>query len=322
MSDPGRWLEEFLPAMALEFALRSGLIEALASGTAPPMPPALAAILQRAGVMEGGTLSAAFRTDWTEAGAQMVARASFLRLAARDLILQGDSLWSDLAAFMPASDTFRFFDYAPAYEGRTDGPTKAWVAYVSALTEAEAPRLVPHLSLPPEGHLLEIGGNAGAMARELLTQHTGLRVTVLDLPGVCHLAETDPRNRALAGRLSFVAGDLRQADLRAAAPGALDVILLKSVLHDWPEAEARDLVRRALGALAPGGRLVIAERAAFVAEALPDLSMQAVGNVVFSAFYRDAGAYVGMIRDAAPGARITVTDLMLDMRWHVVTAQV
>lgn len=308
--------------MALDFAIRSGLITALSKGGNPAIPPHLAAILQRAGVLKGAALTPAFHNDWRHHEGELTARAAFLRLAASDLAQHGDSLWTDLPAFMQRSETFAFFNYGPAANGHTDHCTQAWVAYVSALTEVEAPALLPHLALPATGAVLEIGGNSGTFARHILTRHSGLRMTVLDLPGVCRIARADPRNQALAPRLTFAAGDMRAADLATVAGGAPDVILLKSVLHDWPEAEAATLIRRALTALAPAGCLIIAERSTFEAAALPDLSMHAVANAVFSPFYRDPSAYPAMIRAHSPLARIELASLTLDMRWHVTTATV
>jgi SAM-dependent methyltransferase len=305
--------------LALDYAIRSGLIDTLARGGVQPLPPALAAILERAGVLAGALLSPEFRKDWQHAGAEITARAAFLRLAASDIVLQGDNLWSDLPAFMQQSATFRFFDYGPAFDGQADAGTAAWVSYVSALTQAEAPALLPHLALPDQGVVLEIGGNAGAFARAILLRHPALRITVLDLPGVCRPAQADPRNQALDGRLSFVAADMRQADFASVAGRAPDVILLKSVLHDWPDQDAANVIRRALAALAPAGRLIIAERGAFAATSLPDLSMRTVANAVFSPFYRDPSVYAAMVRAQNETACIKTTDLMLDMAWHVIT---
>ncbi len=40
-----------------------------------------------------------------------------------------------------------------------------------------------------------------------------------------------------------------------------DLITFKSILHDWPDADAKRLLARASNALAPGGTLLIFERA-------------------------------------------------------------
>lgn len=305
--------------MALDSAIRSGLIETLARGGMRPVPPALAAILERAGVLADATLSAEFHKDWEQSGSEIAARAAFLRLAATDIVLQGDTLWSDLPAFMQQSATFRFFDYGPASDGQADAATAAWVRYVSALTQAEAPALLPHLALPDQGVVLEIGGNAGAFARAILSRHPALRITVLDLPGVCRIAQADPRNQTLDRRLSFVAEDMRRVDFAKVAGRAPDIILLKSVLHDWPDQDAAHVIQRALAALAPSGRLIIAERGAFAAHSLPDLSMRTVANAVFSPFYRDPSVYVAMARAQRETVRTKTVDLMLDMAWHVIT---
>jgi SAM-dependent methyltransferase len=303
--------------MALEFAIRSGLIGRLANCDNPLMPTDLCAILQRAEVVAGSAPCPDFLSDWLHHRDELTARAAILRYAASDITQHGDSLWTDLPAFMQQFATFRCFDYRPAADGQSDPATQSWVNYVSALTET--PSLLPHLMLPLQGTVLEIGGNSGRVARHILTRHLDLTMTVLDLPVVCRTVRADPRNQAFGARLTFAAGDLRRTDLATVAGSVPDVILLKSVLHDWPDKEAATLIQAALNALPPSGRLIIAERGAFAAASLPNLSMRAVGNSVFSPFYRDPAAYVAMIHAQSCRATIDCKNLMLDMAWHVLT---
>jgi hypothetical protein len=84
-----------------------------------------------------------------------------------------------------------------------------------------------------------------------------MTATVLDLPVVCDLGREHVMAEPESNRITFVAGNALSDDI----PGGFDLITFKSMLHDWPDAEARHLLTRASHALNPGGTLLIFERA-------------------------------------------------------------
>jgi SAM-dependent methyltransferase len=257
------------------------------------------------------------RTELAEDAPGLRARLSFLRGALRDVALHGDLIFADPETFMDRAETFRLFDYSLARD-RSEAAlaaTAPWVDYVSTLTRAEAPVLVPLIDLPPDALVLEPGGNSGAFARALIPVARPRRHVVLDLPAVCALGE---RRGAMDG-LTFVAGDMRRDDLCAVAGGAPDAVLFKSVLHDWPEVEAQDVIARALDCLAPGGRLIIAERCAFAG--MTGGTAMDYANLVFAPFYRDPESYVGMIGRHAPDLTVTIARTRIDTDWFVLTAR-
>ncbi|MES2644737.1 MAG: carbamoyltransferase C-terminal domain-containing protein [Myxococcota bacterium] len=107
--------------------------------------------------------------------------------------------------------------------------------------------------LDPGHHVLvDAGGGHGALALAVLRAAPALRAFVLDRPEVVASAAAPPAD--LEGRLTFVAGDLFEPwELRA------DALVLARVLHDWNDAAAAAILRRARAALLPGGRLYIVE---------------------------------------------------------------
>ena len=86
--------------------------------------------------------------------------------------------------------------------------TKPWVDYVSTLTRAEAPALVPLIDIPQGALVLEPGGNSGAFARALIPVLHPTRHVVFDLPAVCALGQ----QRGTMPALSFAPGDMRHDD--------------------------------------------------------------------------------------------------------------
>lgn len=247
----------------------------------------------------------------------VLARLSFLRSACRDVALHGDLILSDTEAFMAQSETFSLFNYDVARDLSEEAidATRPWVAYVSNLTRTEAPFLVPLIAIPKDAQVLEPGGNSGVFARALIEAWHPARHVVLDLPAVCALG----RQRGMVPGLSFLAADMRKGDWRSLAGFVPDVILFKSVLHDWPAADAENLLAEAIQALAPAGQIVIAERTAF--RGMNGGTAMDYANLVFAAFYRDPQVYQAMLTRLCADLAVTLSLIVIDTEWFVLTAR-
>jgi SAM-dependent methyltransferase len=285
----------------------------------------LIALLENAGVVarDGGCwkLTADFSALLELRGEALRRRCDFVALAACDLLMGGEALLFDLPAFMAQSATFGFFRYERA---RSTGAanledTKPWAAYVTALSEREGPELAPILPLAGARRLLEVGGNTGAFALEVLDEYPTLDVTILDLPAVCRIGEDYVTGRPSAERLRFHAGDAKTDPLPEVAGGPPDAILFKSVLHDWRESEARALLAKAARHLAPGGVLIVCERGPVEYEASVS-GLSAAANLVFAPFYREAAAYEAMLGELGLTALPTRTR-RLEMTFYSVAAR-
>lgn len=248
------------------------------------------------------------------------ARLAFLRSAMRDVALHGDLILSDIDAFMARSETFALFDYAQA-TGTTPAhlaATTPWVDYLSTLTRTEAPFLSPLLPPLDGAQVLEPGGNDGSFARALRAARGAgpiRRHVVMDLPAVCAIGA-----QRGAGWPDFAAGDMRADDWRGQAGLVPDVVLFKSVLHDWPEDMTAAILQNALSALPAGGRIVIAERDRF--DGMTGGTAMDYANLVFAPFYRGPDVYDRLLRALAPGIAISLSRTVIDMRWFVLTAEV
>ena len=297
------WLERFTGVAALRAAIALGWLDRLAQGPAPaaalaaegPAAAELLDILAAEAVIarEGASvaLAPAFARVHATRGRALRARLEFLARAAADLLADPAAVFADLPRHMARSETFRLYRYDLAQTDDAAGREAArpWVEHVCALTEAEAPRLVPALPLPERGRLLEIGGNAGEMALAILAARPGLSAAVLDLPAVCALGAERCAGRPGAERLRFLAGDAR----RDPWPAPADAVLFKSVLHDWPPGEAEALLARARAAAAPGAPVIVTERAPIETAAPAPFHLAA--ELVFAPFFRPPEAYAAMM---------------------------
>jgi SAM-dependent methyltransferase len=296
---------------ALRTALAAGFLDGLGAGrpdaaAALERLPHLAAVLERSGVLRrtggGLALTPAFRATIDARGRYLAARLDFIALAMRDLLAFGDALFLDVPRFMARSETFALFRYdrARGTDPLSLDRTRPWVDYVTGRTLVEAPHLAPAMPLDGVRRLLEIGGNTGAFALALLARQPGLEAIVVDLPAVCALGQGFAAGQPDAARLRFVAADARRDPL----PGPVDLVVFKSVLHDWPEPEAAALIDRAAGALAPGGRMAICERAPLEAHAAPTGPAGAEDRV-FAPFFRPAAVYARLLQARGFAAQVS-----------------
>lgn len=314
------WLDTLQGAAAVDVAARSGLLVALADKTGPVIcPDLLSHLLIAAGVAQrvGADLSltADFAQAWHADAAGIAARASFFRRAAADVATGLDDLVGDVPGFMAKSATFRLFRYDMA-QGASPAhlaATQPWVDYVESLSRQEIPAILPLIDIRPGERVLEIGGNTGLLLDAIIATQAGVTAQVLDLPAVCALGVA----RRGSASLQFVAGDAREADTIAGFAGQVDVVLFKSVLHDWPEQDATAMVVRSAAILPPGGRIIICERGAFGHADAAGPGMMALANLVFAPFYRDPQLYVRHLRDL--GLQVTQAQVDCDMTFHVTT---
>jgi SAM-dependent methyltransferase len=146
----------------------------------------------------------------------------------------------------------RCFDYSHEnYE-----LTKRWVRITTALTKYEAPVCMKYHDFSRYLRILDIGGNSGEFVLRICKKYPNINATVFDLPLVCQVGLEHIRSEPEADRISLIKGNA----LTDVLPSGFDLITFKSMLHDWPENEAKQFISRASESLQPGGTLLIFER--------------------------------------------------------------
>jgi predicted O-methyltransferase YrrM len=85
-------------------------------------------------------------------------------------------------------------------------------------------------------------------------QHPALQGALFDLPPTADIARQFLAGQGLSHRCDVVAGDFLQA-----VPRGYDAYLLKSVLHDWDDEHAVQILRQCRAAMPRHGRVVVVE---------------------------------------------------------------
>ena len=154
--------------------------------------------------------------------------------------------------------------------------------------------------------VVDVGGGTGALLAEVLRSQPHVRGVLVDLP----------RTLAGAPELLAAAGVADRVTLAGQSffdplPRGGDVYLLKSVLGDWPDREARAILARCADAAEPGGRVVLVNGVSESAQAPPELLMLVLvgGRTRTLPEFRELARTAGLEVDAAarqPSGRFVV----------------
>lgn len=160
----------------------------------------------------------------------------------------GDALRTGEAAFAAVNrlDFWSFLDAHPDASAEFD---RKMVDQGRVLVTA----WVDALAWPRVGTVVDVGGGTGDLAAALLRMHPGVRVALVERPGVLDAARRRMQAERLVQRCDFVAADFREC-----VPAG-DVYVLARVLHDWDDDTARQILRTAARAAPPHATLRIIE---------------------------------------------------------------
>lgn len=104
------------------------------------------------------------------------------------------------------------------------------------------------------GVVADVGGGTGALLASVLRAHPAVRGILFDQEHVVAGAAAVLADAGVADRVTVLAGDFF-----AAVPRGADAYLLRTILHDWPDADAARILARLREAMAPDARLVLVD---------------------------------------------------------------
>jgi len=103
--------------------------------------------------------------------------------------------------------------------------------------------------------VMDVGGGYGELLAQILLAHPSATGVLFDMPHAIARAREHLAGRGLGSRCEFLTGDFFDS-----VPGGADVYVLKSVIHDWPDERAREILGSCRRAMRPGARLFVIER--------------------------------------------------------------
>lgn len=151
----------------------------------------------------------------------------------------------------------RYWGYVD--DGRRAGLGSAdvsgYTALMSATVAPVADEVLDAVELSGARTLLDVGGGDGSFVAAVARRHPALRFGLFDLPAVAPHARRRLRDEEVDARVTVHQGDFQRDPL----PRGHDVITLVRVCLDHDDSTVLALLRATREALAPGGRLVVAE---------------------------------------------------------------
>jgi hypothetical protein len=144
-----------------------------------------------------------------------------------------------------------FFDYLAANELAAD----TFNAAMTAFSDQETTALLRAFDFSEVGHVVDVGGGHGRLVATLLRSYPRLRASLFDKPEVVSGASELQDPEGLGARCTIAPGNF----FEAVPPGG-DVYLLKSVIHDWDDDRASQILKRCREVMSPMSRLLVIER--------------------------------------------------------------
>jgi len=170
-----------------------------------------------------------------------------------------------LRARRPDTELSRFWAYTAS---ASDADAAAYSALMAETQALIAQNVLAAYDFRRHLTVMDVGGGLGAFLIAAGTAHDSLNLVLVDLPPVARLAEAKLSATPLWPRFRIEPRDMLNDPL----PLGADLITLIRVVHDHDDGPVRQLLASARKALAPGGKLLIAEPMAGIpgAEAMAD----------------------------------------------------
>ncbi len=149
-------------------------------------------------------------------------------------------------------------DWPTLYEGLAELPEPArssWFAFDQYYSDVSFPAILPDVFATAPRRIMDIGANTGKFSRVALAYDPEAQLYLVDLPQQLGIAARTLDDAGVGARARLCPTDLLDPDAPL-APG-MDVIWMSQLLSCFSEEQIASILRRAAGALAQGGQLLV-----------------------------------------------------------------
>jgi hypothetical protein len=166
-------------------------------------------------------------------------------------------IWGDLRhSVETGEDAFRHLHGMGAWAYREQHPeiNALFNDYMTALTRSDIEGVATDYDFSGIDTLVDVGGGHGALLAAILTGTPGLRAIVFDQAHVVSGANALLTAAGVADRCEVVVGDFF-----AEVPQGKDAYILKSIIHDWDDADSIRILKNCRQAIQAEGKLLLFE---------------------------------------------------------------
>ncbi len=142
------------------------------------------------------------------------------------------------------------------YKERSGGPKEQTESFIAAMHKnatLRASQVARAVGVEGIKKVLDVGGGSGAYSITFARANPQLRAEVFDLPDVIPIAQRHIDEAGVPDRVTTKIGDFRKDELGH----DFDMIFISAICHMNSPQENIDLLQKAFGALASGGRVVV-----------------------------------------------------------------
>jgi hypothetical protein len=153
----------------------------------------------------------------------------------------------------PATDKLRgmpFFSYLETNPEYADAFNNAMTGFSELSTDA----VVAAYDFAPFRIIVDVGGGHGRLLGAILANTPGAQGILFDLPSVVEGAAPTLQAAGVADRCTPVGGSFLNS-----VPERGDAYVLKSVIHDWGDADSIQILRNVRNVIAADGKLLLVE---------------------------------------------------------------
>jgi len=194
----------------------------------------------------------------TDAGRALMPGVSTLREKLLIIVEQYWQPWANLAACVETgTPAFDLVFGSPVGDWRRAKPEQgeAFDSYLARESFAGAEPVLDMLDVSGVKTVADLGGGHGGLLAAILTKHPHLRGVLFTQPLSSMAAKTYLESMDVADRVTLVGVDIAQ-DI----PVDADMYVLKSVLQQHDDTQARMILENCRYALTPGAKLIVVER--------------------------------------------------------------
>lgn len=123
------------------------------------------------------------------------------------------------------------------------------------LTRLDAASIVQACDFSGMNTIVDVGGGYGELLAAMLAANPAIRGVLFESPNALENARRHMDSAGVAERCEYVAGDFF-----ASVPGGADAYVLKSVIHDWSDAQSLVILRNCCRAMNGRAKLLLVER--------------------------------------------------------------
>lgn len=132
-------------------------------------------------------------------------------------------------------------------------PAGVFNAAMTSISSGDLPAILQAYDFSGFQKIVDVGGGEGILLRGILEHYPRATGVLFDLPPVVAEAR-DQCDSTFDGRYELAGGDMFES-----VPAGGDCYILKSILHDWSDAEAIQILRNCRRVIASDGKLLVVE---------------------------------------------------------------